>query len=364
MTGTDGLFRAEQEVLRAARTILERGKGHERVFAEDFEWLVRKYEKLFKQAQRLIRFSDRMQNELNRLNERLCQSEKTYRNLFEKATEGIFRSDPTGGLIHINPAMAHILGYLSPAHILEAPCEKSSLEAQEGYRKLLARVADNGGCKEYQAQIMRKQGDCIWVEFSAQAFRDETGRVTHIDGLLQDITQRKKRQERLSRMAHRDGLTGIYNRLRFTEKLKQEVRRSRHMDRPLSLIMIDVDYFKSVNDRFGHNAGDEALKRVTAACQNALREDDVFGRLGGEEFAVILADVDQCRALQIAERLRENVEKDVLCLDDDVIRTTVSVGLCTLNGSIADSEGLLKAADTALYRAKQEGRNRVCVYRP
>ena len=328
-----------------------------------FEWLLLKYRKLFRQSGRIVQFSDRMQNELNRLNERLFQSESKYRNLFENAAEGVFRSDPTGGLIDINPAMAHILGYSSPACILKRESVKSALEAQEGYKQVFAVVAENGGCKQFETQLIRKEGHCIWVEVSAQATRGETGIVSHNDGLLLDITEKKKSQEKLTRLAHRDGLTGIYNRRRFTEKLQQEVHRARGSQLPLSLIMIDVDYFKSVNDRFGHGVGDEALKRITAACQKALREDDIFGRLGGEEFAVILADVDQCRALQIAERLRENVEKDVLCLDDDVIRTTVSVGLCTLNGSIADSLGLLKSADAALYRAKQGGRNRVCVYR-
>ena len=360
--GYGNLFQTEQGVVHEAQEILATGFRDENQALGHFQWLLGKYRKLFKQTRRIVQFSDRMQNELNRLNKQLFRSESKYRNLFENAVEGIFRSDPHGGLIDVNPAMARILGYSSPTHILKKQSVKSALEAQEGYRQLFSVVVKNGGCKQYQTELIRKEGDCIWVEFSAQAIIDETGSVAHIDGLLLDITERKKLHERLTRLAHTDALTGIYNRRCFTEKLQQEVRRARDLQFPLSLIMIDVDYFKSVNDRFGHGVGDQVLKRITVACQKVLRENDIFGRLGGEEFAVILPDVDLPRSGQIAERLREGVEKDDICIADDVVRTTISVGLCTLNGNIADSEGLLRAADMALYRAKHGGRNRVCVY--
>ncbi len=362
--GSGGLFQTEQKVLKAARKVLAHGLGNGLVPVGDFEWLADKYEKLFKQAQRLVRFSDRMQNQLNGLNKRLVRSERTYHNLFENAAEGIFRSNPSGRLIHVNPAMAQILGYQSPEHLLKEPSGKSRLECQEGYKKLYAAVTRNGGCKQYQTEIIRKEGDCIWAEFSAQAFCDDNGALTHIDGLVLDITERKKRHAHLCRMANRDGLTGVYNRRRFMEKLQESFRQACESHHPLSLIMIDVDYFKTVNDRFGHVAGDQALKRIASACRKGLRDRDILGRLGGEEFAVILWDVDRIRSLQIAERLRKNVEKDVLCIADDVIKTTVSIGLCTLNSGVSDVQGLLKAADKALYRAKREGRNRVCAYGP
>ena len=357
------LFNAERTVIENARKALEQGRVAEGTSSEEFRLLLEKYTKLFKQTRRLVKFSDRMQNDLNRLNGRLCRSEAKYRNIFENATEGIFRSDPDGRPIEVNPATAAILGYSTPEEVLRREGGPGGLEAQDGYGKLIEVVLKTGECRRFQTDLIRKNGDTVWVEFSAQSFCDESGAVTHIDGLISDVTERKRLHEELTRLANTDGLTGIFNRRFFTEKLRQEIRRALRRKSPLSLIMIDVDRFKSVNDRYGHDAGDKVIRRITAVCREALRDNDVFGRLGGEEFAVVLPDVSEAKAAQIAERLRKSVESETVGADRETIRTTISIGLCRLCDRINCAEALLKAADKALYRAKQNGRNRVCIHR-
>jgi diguanylate cyclase (GGDEF)-like protein/PAS domain S-box-containing protein len=362
--GDIDLFQTEIQVIEKARqTLGRRGAGPE-PSAQDYRWLLEKYVRLFKQSRRLIQFSDRMQNELNRLNRRLHRSEAKYRNIFENATEGIFRSDPHGALLEVNPAMARILGYDHPEEVVHPKSGQWGLEAQKGYRTLLDILRQTGECRRYQTDLVLKNGDMIWVEFSAQVFRGESETMTHIDGLLSDITEKRQLQEELTRLAHTDELTGLLNRRRFTQRLQQEISRARRHDRPLSLIMMDVDFFKSVNDRFGHDTGDLVLQKVAGACARALRQHDIFGRLGGEEFAVILPDVAGTEAEQVAERVRTIVESEPIRAGRDPIQITVSIGLCELCHELEGFEALLKAADTALYRAKNNGRNRVCVHCP
>jgi diguanylate cyclase (GGDEF)-like protein/PAS domain S-box-containing protein len=357
------LFCSEINVINNARMALDKGWIAGGASAKEFQWLLEKYIKLFNQTRRLIKFSDRMQDELNRLNRKLFRSEAKYRNIFENAAEGIFRSDPSGKLMEVNPAMVRIMGCASVKQALNRAQNPRALETQDGYRKLLAIVRRRGKCLQYQTELIRMNGETIWVEMSAQAYSDETGAVTHIDGLLSDITERKNLQEELTRKAHTDDLTGVYNRRYFKERLQKEICKARRSENPLSLIMIDVDFFKSINDRFGHDSGDKALQRITTVCREALRGDDIFGRLGGEEFAVILPNLTLYKAKQVAERLRMMVESERIRAGRSTIRITVSIGLCQFGGEITESEALLKAADEALYEAKQKGRNQVCLHR-
>lgn len=358
----EGLFQAELEVIDKAHKALDLGRIAAGPSAESFQWLLQKYQKLFQQTRRLIRFSDRMQNDLTRLNRQLCQSEAKYRNIFENATEGIFRADHTGRLTEVNPAMAHILGYLSPQQLLDRGAGDKSLEDQEGYRKFLDLIRETGGCRQHQTELATRTGDVIWVEINAQPTYDESGRMTHVDGLLSDITQKKYLQENLTRLAHTDELTGIFNRRRFVEILGKEIRWAKRKQTALSLLMLDVDFFKTINDSFGHDAGDRVLQRLTDLCRKVLREKDILGRLGGEEFAVALPAAGQTVATRIAERLCRTIEKEEIRVGRQTVRITVSIGLSLLDDKIRTPETLFKAADEALYRAKYSGRNKVCVY--
>ena len=166
-------------------------------------------------------------------------------------------------------------------------------------------------------------------------------------------------QRRLEVLANVDELTNVANRRQFMDTLKTEVNRADRYERGLSLLMIDADHFKSVNDKYGHLAGDKTLMMLAKTIQGCLRETDVLGRLGGEEFAAILPETDLDEALIVAERIRVGVESSSLQATPEPRRITVSVGVALMHAGLADTEDLLHRADSAMYRAKAEGRNRV-----
>ena len=174
-----------------------------------------------------------------------------------------------------------------------------------------------------------------------------------------DITERKTMEEALRRMATMDALTGVCNRGHFMERAGAELERARRYARPLGVVMLDVDHFKQINDRHGHAAGDEVLRAVTQACVHLVRQQDVVGRLGGEEFAVLMPETDAEAAALLAERLRSAVGALRVALPaGDLLSLTASFGVSALaEGDSVDT--LLARADAGLYAAKRAGRNRV-----
>lgn len=164
----------------------------------------------------------------------------------------------------------------------------------------------------------------------------------------------------LESLANTDALTGTANRRKLLDLGERECKRALRDARPLAVLAIDVDHFKQVNDTHGHAAGDLVLKVVVACCQSQLRNNDVLGRLGGEEFAVVLPGADAASGLRVAERIRERIANAPIVFDGRAIRVTVSIGLSTFDG-VKPFETLLTDADAALYRAKREGRDRVVV---
>lgn len=162
----------------------------------------------------------------------------------------------------------------------------------------------------------------------------------------------------LERQARTDPLTGAMNRLALAESIARELSRAQRNSRPLSLLMFDLDFFKQLNDRLGHLAGDAALKNVAAATQRQLRASDLLARYGGEEFVVVLPDADKTQAIETAERLRKRIESlGIPCGDGTAL--TASFGVATFPADGDDFDSLVAGADAALYNAKQSGRNRV-----
>ena len=163
--------------------------------------------------------------------------------------------------------------------------------------------------------------------------------------------------EKMSQLAIRDPLTGIFNRRHFIESAMIEFKRTKRNKRPFSIILIDIDHFKKVNDTFGHLTGDQVLQMVTKDCQDVLREGDVFGRYGGEEFAILLPETQLQESLEVAERVREVIEKNTVDYGSRQIKITASLGVAGWCEKCKSIESLLSLADQALYVAKAEGRN-------
>jgi two-component system, cell cycle response regulator len=165
--------------------------------------------------------------------------------------------------------------------------------------------------------------------------------------------------EEIYRLTTVDGLTQVFNKRYFLESLEREISRCRRYDRGLSLVLYDADHFKKINDTFGHLAGDYVLKALADTVKDRIRREDVLARFGGEEFAVILPEIDLKGAQAFAEKIRRLIEESAFRFEDAEIPVTVSMGVATLDGTIGCADDFIKVADERLYEAKRRGRNRV-----
>jgi diguanylate cyclase (GGDEF)-like protein len=179
-----------------------------------------------------------------------------------------------------------------------------------------------------------------------------------------EISERKRAQEELERIASTDPLTNIFNRRRFFMLAEAEFRKAQRYGRPLSVLVFDVDFFKKVNDTFGHGAGDQALIHIAHLSRVTARDADVVARLGGEEFAILLPETNRIDGRRAGERLRQMIEQTPCQPDGQALQLTVSIGVADnhLEPAPAHFEQILTWADRALYQAKDAGRNRVAVY--
>ena len=165
--------------------------------------------------------------------------------------------------------------------------------------------------------------------------------------------------EEIYQLATHDPLTGLCNRRHFEELADKEIARALRQQRPATMCIIDVDWFKPINDRFGHHAGDEVLRQIASLINAATRKDDLAGRIGGEEFALLLAEIDAESAMAGVERIRSAVSHTAFVLNGEPHAVTVSIGVAALTPARSSRSALMAAADQALYRAKHEGRNRI-----
>jgi len=168
----------------------------------------------------------------------------------------------------------------------------------------------------------------------------------------------RKLKEEAEVQARTDFLTGLFNRRHWVELVERELLRSMRYQRPLTLLMMDIDHFKLVNDTWGHRVGDQVLQQISNVIRETLRNVDIFGRIGGEEFAASLIETDELSAIAVAERLRAAVADAVVVLEGRArVGVTISIGVSGLNGREIRFDHLMNEADQALYRAKQAGRN-------
>lgn len=205
---------------------------------------------------------------------------------------------------------------------------------------------------------LTSDSDLDWCEMVSRAMVDERGQPSGVVSTIRDMSRHKARQRALQQVASRDSLTGADSRRAFLDKLDAEMLRARQGARS-SLLLIDIDHFKAVNDRYGHGAGDRVLSGFVERLRPGLRSADSIGRLGGEEFAILLIDSDIDQATIVCERLRQALIAPIAVTDGaggDTIRVTFSAGLVQLDGASTRS-AMLEAADKALYRAKHSGRN-------
>ena len=218
---------------------------------------------------------------------------------------------------------------------------------------------DNGWC--VRADGSRFWGNTMIAPLSRDDDLPEEERGYAL--IIRDITDKREAGDSVLRASACDYLTGIANRRTFFEAAELELERWRRFPRPLSVVAIDADFFKQINDTWGHPAGDEVLRNLAQTLSATVREIDVVARLGGEEFAALLPSTDLEGAVRLAERFRSAVESQRVVVGGQEIRYTVSVGVASMDSQVSGMDQLLKLADSALYAAKKAGRNQVWPHR-
>ena len=294
---------------------------------------------------------------------RIEESEARFRATFDEAAIGMALVSKEGGFVRANASLCRLLGY-AEAELQQTTFQE--LTHPDDLDKDLALLGEvlAGTRHSYQLEkrYLRKGGEVIWALLSVATVRDANGEVRYFISQIQDISERKRMLDRLRDQANLDYLTGLHNRRYFIERGAQELARAIRYDKPLSLLMLDIDEFKQVNDTRGHRTGDLVLRHLSRMLGEALRSVDLCGRLGGEEFAVLLPETDAPAAAEIAERLRAAVAAVAVVPEEGPpIRYTVSIGVTTLEHADVNIDTLLGLADQALYEAKRSGRNRVCI---
>ncbi|MES0371932.1 MAG: diguanylate cyclase [Mariprofundaceae bacterium] len=284
------------------------------------------------------------------------------RDIVDTAFDAIITINQHGIISSFNPAARQMFGYEEHEAIgnninMIVPSPHREMHDDYLTRYITTREAHIIK-KPREVEAVKKDGSTFPVELCVGA--KELGKEWLFTGIIRDITERKQMKAKLEKMATTDALTGLFNRGHFNRAFENEYRRSTRYDLPLSLIIMDADHFKSVNDNYGHPAGDAFLIALAKEISGVAREVDIVARYGGEEFVVILPQTGGKDAMIMAERLREAIEAMKITFEDHTISRTASIGVVSLQNVPADSpDDLLKAADSALYRAKDGGRNRV-----
>jgi diguanylate cyclase (GGDEF)-like protein/PAS domain S-box-containing protein len=276
---------------------------------------------------------------------------------FHAAPHGVAIVGLDGSFLHVNQKLATITGYtvaelngLTFQEITHPDDLDADLSQVDG---LLSGELDT---YEMEKRYFTKEGHLIWVLLAVAIVREDDGTPRHFISQVQDISARKRLEAHTYELANRDSITSLYNRRRFEEELKRQIGRCREDGESAALLLLDLDRFKNVNDSDGHVAGDRLIRLVGRALDERIDDPDVAARVGGDEFAVILRDIDLAQARAVAEELRLAITR--ADADHDC---TASVGLCRLHGDVPDAESCFRAVDRAMYRAKGQGRDRVIV---
>lgn len=289
--------------------------------------------------------------------------------VFNNTNEGIVITNRNGVIERINPAFELITGYTKDEVVgKNIKILKSSYHSASFFKKFWATLTKEGTWKG-EFHNKKKNGDDFVQESSIVSIEDADGNTIKYANIFRDITDRKKAQESLEQKSYSDGLTGIANRRKFNEALESEIKRALRTKNNLTLLLIDVDYFKLYNDLYGHQAGDLCLQKIAETFQGALnRAGDLAARYGGEEFAFILPSTDQEKAKSFAEKIRLGVSGLQIPHEQSKVHpyVTVSIGVATFTpngGSQSDIDqyidDLIQNADKALYTAKRNGRNTI-----
>ncbi len=297
---------------------------------------------------------------------KLLEAETKYRDIFDNAAEGIFRCEWDGQLLMANAALARILGCLSPEDLMvnfgRQPFDV--FLGREARDSLAMAIRQQGAIRNIELPARRADGAEIELAITAHVVRNEHHEVVCYEGMVQDITERKRLESALQYQATHDALTNLPNRNVFMDRLTQAIAFAKRSNGRCAVCFIDLDRFKWINDSFGHEVGDELLKTLAGRMSSCVRETDTIARIGGDEFVLLLQDAaDSSEDARIIQRVLARVVEPINLAGRDLV-VTCSVGYSAFPTDGRSADDLLRFADAAMYLAKQEGRNNLQTYSP
>ncbi|EIU1680947.1 TPA: diguanylate cyclase [Pseudomonas aeruginosa] len=337
-------------------------------------WVLRRVQRLNREVAEVghnshsMRLSDfgsdelgQLAGEMNQMLERLEHSEARDRAILQSMRDGYFEMDVDGVILTVNPALCQLLGQARETLIGHPYYELLGEDDLARARQPFQRAMQSGAGKTFAIPLQRTDGSLGYFEATVSLIHDPQGELRGYRGIVRDVSDQVAYQQQLLEMAYRDPLTGLGNRKAFDEQLGQALLRAGSGGSELALLYLDLDRFKEVNDRFGHDIGDALLKTVAERVRSTLRQPDKAYRLGGDEFAVLLEDSQENNPQRLAERLLAALVQPIALNGERIDFVTPSIGIALYPRHAGDAEGLVRAADSAMYEAKRQ-RNRYCLY--
>ncbi len=295
--------------------------------------------------------------------EALRQSEEKYRSILENIQEAYFEVDLVGNFTFFNDSLCRMTG--CSREELRGTSYKIFSDEENSKKVFLAfnKIFKTGKPTEgFDWRISRRDGTKRYIEASVSLQKDSSGKPIGFKGVIRDITERKRIEQELNYMATHDALTGLPNRLMFSQLLSQAIQSAKRNKRQLAVFFIDLDRFKIINDTLGHEAGDLLLQEIAKRFRQGLRAVDVVGRLGGDEFVILIEEFnDSTQVAKVAHKILSAAMKPMVIMGEEC-RVTASIGISTYPHDAQDEQTLMKNADIAMYFAKEEGKNNYQFY--
>ena len=296
----------------------------------------------------LIKFRQQRQGDL-------INDLRQFYDIFRNSAEGLYSATLDGDLITTNPAMCKLFGYENEQEMLQMVKKTSQLYASPEDRDVLVgRLLEQETTAGIEIKGRRKDGSVFWGMVSAQVREEEERKLLY--GSVIDITERKQSDINMEYMATHDSLTGVYNRREFEKRLRKSLEQTKISNEPLTLLYMDLDQFKIVNDSCGHKAGDILLKQLSQQLNDVISDKGILARLGGDEFGVLLEGEYADTSFLIANKLLNAVKEFRFIWDNRIFSLGISIGLVPYNENVFTTEQLLSMADAACYTAKEQGR--------